>query len=73
MKFTLYWRGGDKEVVTGKTIADAMNNRGYGHGALAALDFYMPGEDDDYTWSKETRQWIRKEKDGYVPRQTVSQ
>ena len=48
--FTLYWRGGTKETVTGNDIADAMNRAGYGGGALRALDFHASGDNNDYEW-----------------------
>lgn len=38
--FVLHWLDGKNQDVTGKNIADAMNNAGYGHGALRALDYY---------------------------------
>jgi hypothetical protein len=46
--FTLYWRHGDKSEVKGETIIQAMNNAGYGAGAVRALDFYAEG--DPYEW-----------------------
>ena len=57
MKFRLYWLDGKTEVITGTNVADAMNNRGYGRGALAALDFYQAGEEQTYEWDKEKRRW----------------
>jgi len=40
--FTLYWRTGTREVVTGKDTADAMTRAGYGGGATRALQVGMP-------------------------------
>ncbi|QIV65920.1 hypothetical protein Cp1R7AA1_051 [Mesorhizobium phage Cp1R7A-A1] len=57
--FTLYWRTGQREIVKGSDPADAMNKAGYGAGAVRALDFYANGEDTDYAWDKETRDWKR--------------
>ena len=58
MKFRLYWRDGKTEIVVGKNIADAMNARGYGHGALPALDFYSRGEKNTYTFVP-VRGWVQ--------------
>jgi hypothetical protein len=53
-KFTLYWFDGKREIVTGTDAANAMNNAGYGYGALRALDFWAHGECTDYVWDKKT-------------------
>lgn len=37
--FTLFWLDGTREA--------AMNNAGYGAGALRALDFYAEGDDNN--------------------------
>lgn len=58
-KFTLYWRTGDREVVQGRNPAEAMTLAGYGGGALGALDFYAKGDDHDWKWVPETREWIQ--------------
>ncbi len=49
-EFTLYWRDGTKNVVTGADIADAMNRAGFGAGAVRALDFYAKGDHRPYEW-----------------------
>lgn len=60
-KFTLFWRDGKREVVSGRTPAEAMTLAGYGGGALRALDFYTSGDTDDWKWIKETREWVPTE------------
>ena len=60
-KFTLYWRDGKREVVQGRTIAEAMTLSGYGGGAVRALDFYASGDDHNYTWVPDERDWTRNE------------
>ena len=37
--FTLYWRSGDKQIIEGDNIIDAMYKAGIGNGAMSALDF----------------------------------
>lgn len=55
--FTLYWRTGDRETVAGRSIAEAMTLAGYGGGAVAALDFWEHGDNREYEWNAETREW----------------
>lgn len=57
-KWTLFWRGGQSEVVEGDAIHTAMNNAGYGAGALGALDFYEK-EDKTFSWkwNRDIRSW----------------
>lgn len=42
MKFRLHWLTGDKEIITGSDITDAVNRAGIGSGALPALDYWEP-------------------------------
>jgi hypothetical protein len=56
-KYTLFWRTGNRQVVTGPDAASAMNNAGIGRGALAALDFFAEGEVHGYVWDKASRSW----------------
>lgn len=48
--FTFYWGGGKREILIGETVSDAANRAGYGNGALAALDFFAEGAEEDYEW-----------------------
>ena len=57
--YTLYWRDGKRETVSGATPEQAMTLAGYGGGAVRALDFYANGDDRDYTWNAEKRDWVR--------------
>ena len=59
MKYTFYWSTGEKEILEGKNSTDALNNAGYGKGALSALDFFSRGEDNNYIW--ENGMWHREE------------
>ncbi|HEY9642994.1 MAG TPA: hypothetical protein V6C57_21070 [Coleofasciculaceae cyanobacterium] len=56
-QFTFFWLTGDREVLEGSDPANALNNAGYGGGAIAALDFYSEGDDDGYRW--DGRKWIK--------------
>lgn len=56
-KFTLFWLTGEKNVVEGTDVADAMNKAGYSNGALRALDFYANGDNNDYVWNDEKHSW----------------
>jgi hypothetical protein len=59
-EYTFYWYDGTREVLRGSTKAAALNNAGYGHGALGALDRICEGDDDNYIFSKEQHKWIHK-------------
>lgn len=56
--FTFYWRDGKREVFPGTGPADALNHAGYGGGAIAALDFYAEGDNHNWKWVAETREWV---------------
>jgi hypothetical protein len=57
--YTFYWKTGEREVFDGDSPAGALNNAGYGGGALRVLDFYVTGECDDYRWNKDERRWVK--------------
>lgn len=57
--YTFFWKNGDRDVLKGSTPADALNNAGYGAGALGALDFYMIGDNTEYEFAN--NEWIKKE------------
>lgn len=56
-QFTFYWLTGKREVLEGDKPHEALNNAGYGGGAVRALDFYAKGDDNDYVWDGEKRSW----------------
>ena len=58
--FTFFWLDGKREVLEGNSPADAANKAGYGGGAIQALDFWEPGDNNDYIWIKEERIWKKK-------------
>lgn len=60
-KFTLFWLDGKREVVQGRSIAEAMTLAGYSNGALRALDFYASGDNQDYVWVPGERDWKQKQ------------
>lgn len=56
--YTLFWLTGESQIVSGNSIAEAMNNAGIGNGALRALDFYANEDQrESYIWDKEKRTW----------------
>ena len=57
--YTLFWLDGLRSVVKGYDIAHAFTMSGYGAGAMGALDFFIRGEDNSYTWNSEQRKWIK--------------
>lgn len=56
-QFTFYWRDGKREVLPGESAPDCLNKAGYGHGAVAALDFWCDGCDHEWEWDETTREW----------------
>lgn len=57
-QYTFFWLTGTAEVLPGNTAANALNRQGYALGALAALDFYAPGDArHDYMWDQENNKW----------------
>lgn len=58
--YTFYWLTGDKDILSGYDPADALNNAGYGAGALRALDFYKAGDNNEYVWDTESHKWKNK-------------
>jgi hypothetical protein len=60
MQYTFYWLTGKREVLEGNTPETALNNAGFGQGAVRALDFWAHGDNNDYLWNAETREWNMK-------------
>ena len=58
-KYTLYWLTGQREVVEGFNVGEAMTLAGYGNGALGALDFFAYGDNKEHTWDGEKRKWVK--------------
>jgi len=61
-KFTFYWGDGLRQVLQGDTPANALNEAGYGGGAIAALDFYVSGDNTEYTWDNNIKGWVKEVK-----------
>jgi len=56
-QFTFFWMDGRRTMCEGTDPADALTKVGYGAGAIRALDFYAHGDNKDYIWNPETRNW----------------
>ena len=59
--FTFFWRDGKRDVFPGLDQSEALNQAGYGRGAVAALDFWARGDCDDYDWNPKTHNWDKKD------------
>ena len=59
--YTLYWRNGDRNVVSGKTIVEAFTAAGYGAGAIHALDWYDEGVTEAHYYDKQMSTWVKYE------------
>ncbi len=56
--FTLFWLTGEKEIIKGNDIADALRKNGYGGGTMRALDFWKEGDgNDNWFWDFASHQW----------------
>ena len=58
-KWTVFWRNGERDVYEGDDIQDAFRRAGVGAGALSAVDFYTKGNNNEYEWDSEKRNWDR--------------
>lgn len=56
--FRLYWLDGKTEVIKGPNIETAFTRRGYGAGAVKAIDFYDNGEQQKYQWDQDLHDWV---------------
>lgn len=61
MKFTLYWRNGQREELEGADICNALFKAGRPTHTLAQLAFYIRGEDHDFTFNMNNKTWVRRE------------
>lgn len=60
--YTVFWLGGESQLIQGRDIVDAFNRAGIGGGAVPALDFWGRGDiRDEYRWDAEKRCWIEIE------------
>jgi hypothetical protein len=57
--FTVYWRHGEREVLRGQTISEAITLAGYGAACLHSIDFYDRGDTASHEWVG--GKWVLKE------------
>lgn len=56
--FTIFWRSGEAQVVTGYDEPDAFRRAGIGAGALPAVDFYEKGDvRRKWLWDSLKKSW----------------
>ena len=71
--FTIFWKDGDRTLLKGgATFDQAANNAGYGAGAVAAMDFYTEGDDQNYSWDVVQRRWLQISDKKVTPKKKVS-
>ena len=61
-KYTFFWLDGTVNVYEGTDPANALNNAGYGQGALGALDFHGSG-DIRHNWKWDEGRWVPADND----------
>ena len=59
-KYTFFWLCGVRDVYEGKSPADALNKAGVGQGAVRALDFWAEGDNKEYGYDKDKKEWVKK-------------
>lgn len=60
-KFTIYWKDGSRNVITGVTVEDAFTAAGYSAGAVSAIDWYDNGISQTHHYNTETKEWVKYE------------
>lgn len=59
--FTLYFKNGKREIISGESINEAFTKAGYGAGALAAVDWYDQEASETHYYDREQKTWIKYE------------
>lgn len=59
IRFTVYWKHGERSVITGKTIEEAFGRAGFGQGAIAAVDWYDNTDVATHEWDTIAKKWSR--------------
>ena len=55
--YTIFWRGGKAQIITGNTPFEAMNNAGI-KDTIKAVAFGVEGDKRrEYVWNKRTKKW----------------
>jgi hypothetical protein len=63
-KYTLFWRNGNTEIVSGDDISDALRRSGYKNKNMGALDFHKDGNVTHlYEFNKVNLRWNLKDFD----------
>lgn len=56
---SIFWLNGEKEILKGNNISDALSMAGYGNSDTVDIDFYAIGDKiDKYDWNEKRRAWI---------------
>lgn len=59
-EFTLFWKDGRHQLITGENISDAMRKNGITQFHLVALSFYEDGDTfKHYTFKEFEKEWSR--------------
>ena len=56
--YTIYWSHGEKEILTGHTLAAALFIAGYCYDDIDDISIYIKGDDNSYEYTG--AEWVRK-------------
>lgn len=56
---TVHWLDGQKEVIMGSTLGEALNDAGYSNSSIHEISFVSNGNDDRWKWNGEV--WVLKD------------
>lgn len=56
--YTYYWNDGKREVLSGETLAGALNDAGYPANTISNLNFFVKGDNKDFYWDVSLTNWI---------------
>lgn len=59
--FTIYWKDGSKNIISGLEINDAFTMAGFSAGAIHAVDWYDNGVTSTHFYDKLNNKWIKRE------------
>lgn len=60
--FTIYWKDGTKNIISGNSIEEAFTVAGYSAGVLKGIVGYSEGVEDTHYWDADKNEWLK-----YIP------
>ena len=57
-EFTIFWKDGIRELVTGRTAEEGISLKGYAEKALLLVDFYLEGDCADKSIEEQEKLYL---------------